>query len=485
MMRSRAVREGSVGLFALLGLAIFGGLAIWLRGGGFGQRTYQFIAEFPDVSGLQIGAPVRYRGVTVGKIATMTPGNNGVDVAIEISSSDIILPDKVIIQTNRYGLIGEASIDITPVGSLPGDVQSFNPLGEDCNSQVIICEGDRLTGDPGVQLFENFARFSALYTDPKFFNSILAAAQNTSEAADRIARLSDVISRLSNTLNKEIQGVSDTTDAVTQTADQTSQLIGNINRLVSSNQSNLEKTVTTTSELTTNLNSLIKENRGNLNRTLGSIDETNQELRTLVSSLQTTVNQVNSGLEASDTKKIAQNLNTLVNNAATASENLRQLSQTLNDPANAVSLQRTLDSARATFENAQKITADLDDLTGDPAFRSNLRDLVNGLSTLVSSSERLEQQIQTAQALNLVAQQLHSIDTPVRLQPYHSTVSNKTATPQTQLPYLNFIPENFSRSFKYPNLSSDRLSKKPLPHPASFELQDALSSSQFKIPNSK
>jgi phospholipid/cholesterol/gamma-HCH transport system substrate-binding protein len=456
MMRSRAVREGSVGLFALLGLAIFGGLAIWLRGGGFGQRTYQFIAEFPDVSGLQIGAPVRYRGVTVGKIATMTPGNNGVDVAIEISSSDIILPDKVIIQTNRYGLIGEASIDITPVGSLPGDVQSFNPLGEDCNSQVIICEGDRLTGDPGVQLFENFARFSALYTDPKFFNSILAAAQNTSEAADRIARLSDVISRLSNTLNKEIQGVSDTTDAVTQTADQTSQLIGNINRLVSSNQSNLEKTVTTTSELTTNLNSLIKENRGNLNRTLGSIDETNQELRTLVSSLQTTVNQVNSGLEASDTKKIAQNLNTLVNNAATASENLRQLSQTLNDPANAVSLQRTLDSARATFENAQKITADLDDLTGDPAFRSNLRDLVNGLSTLVSSSERLEQQIQTAQALNLVAQQLHSIDT-----------------------------ENFSRSFKYPNLSSDRLSKKPLPHPASFELQDALSSSQFKIPNSK
>lgn len=355
MLRSRAVREGSVGLFALLGLAIFGGLAIWLRGGGFGQRTYQFIAEFTDVSGLQIGAPVRYRGVTVGKIAAMTPGTNGVDVAIEISSADIILPDKVTIQTNRYGLIGEASIDITPTGSLPADARSFNPLGADCNSQVIICDGDRLTGDPGVQLFENFARFSALYTDPKFFNSIISAAQNASVAADRIAKLSDVVSRLSNTLNKEIQGVSDTTNAVTQTAARTSALIDNIDRLVANNRTNLERTVTTTSELTTNLNSLIKENRGNLNRTLGSIDETNQELRTLVSSLQTTVDRVNGGLEASDTQKIAQNLNTLVANAAAASADLRQLSKTLNDPANALALQRTLDSARATFENAQKL----------------------------------------------------------------------------------------------------------------------------------
>lgn len=478
MLRSRAIREGSVGLFALLGLAIFGGLAIWLRGGGFGQKTYQFIAEFSDVSGLQIGAPVRYRGVTVGKIATMTPGSNGVDVAIEISSADIILPDKVKIQTNRYGLIGEASIDIFPTGSLPSDTQSLNPLSSDCNSQVIICEGDRLTGDPGVQLFENFARFSELYTDPKFFNSLLSAATSASQAADRISKLSEVVGRLSNTVNKEIQGISDTTDAVTQTANRTSGLIGNIDRLISSNRSNLDRTVTTTSELTSNLNSLIKENRGNLNRTLGSIDETNQELRTLVSSLQTTVNQVNGGLEASDTQKIAQNLNTLVANAATASENLRQLSQTLNDPANAVSLQRTLDSARATFENAQKITADLDELTGDPAFRSNLRELVNGLSSLVSSSERLEQQIQIAQTLNTATQQLNSIDTPVRLKPYHATVSSNLVVPQTQLPYFNFIAQKFSKSSS-PNLSSKQLSKKPLPHPANFQLQGALNNSKF------
>uniref|UniRef100_A0ACD5H2C3 Uncharacterized protein n=1 Tax=Desertifilum tharense IPPAS B-1220 TaxID=1781255 RepID=A0ACD5H2C3_9CYAN len=55
------------------------------------------------------------------------------------------------------------------------------------------------------------------------------------------------------------------------------------------------------------------------------------------------------------------------------------MSNALNSPTNIVMLQQTLDSARATFQNAQKITADLDEVTGDPAFRDNLRNLVNGL----------------------------------------------------------------------------------------------------------
>jgi hypothetical protein len=88
------------------------------------------------------------------------------------------------------------------------------------------------------------------------------------------------------------------------------------------------------------------------------------------------------------------NLETLSTNAATASANLRDISTALNSPTNVLVLQQTLDSARATFENAQKITADLDELTGDPAFRNNVKQLVNGLGNLVSSTEQLQQQVQ-------------------------------------------------------------------------------------------
>jgi len=61
-------------------------------------------------------------------------------------------------------------------------------------------------------------------------------------------------------------------------------------------------------------------------------------------------------------------------NAAQASANLRDISNALTGPTNLLVLQQTLDSARVTFQNAQKITSDLDELTGDPAFRENIRD---------------------------------------------------------------------------------------------------------------
>ncbi|MGL5035944.1 MAG: MlaD family protein, partial [Microcystaceae cyanobacterium] len=62
MLQSRTVREGSVGLFALLGLVLVGAVAVWLRGGGFGNPTYNLLVEFDNASGLQVGAPVMFRG---------------------------------------------------------------------------------------------------------------------------------------------------------------------------------------------------------------------------------------------------------------------------------------------------------------------------------------------------------------------------------------------------------------------------------------
>ena len=79
MQSSRALREGRLGLFALGGLLVFGALAIWVRGGGFGQRTYQLIFEFADVEGLQVGAPVRFRGVRVGRINTRLATDHDAD----------------------------------------------------------------------------------------------------------------------------------------------------------------------------------------------------------------------------------------------------------------------------------------------------------------------------------------------------------------------------------------------------------------------
>jgi phospholipid/cholesterol/gamma-HCH transport system substrate-binding protein len=143
------------------------------------------------------------------------------------------------------------------------------------------------------------------------------------------------------------------------------------------------------------LDNLLVTNRSSLVTALNNITETSNQLRVTVSSLSPAVNRFTQG-------ELLNNLEALSNNAAQASANLRDASKTLNDPKNLVVLQQTLDSARVTFENTQKITSDLDELTGDPTFRQNLRQLVNGLSTLVSSTQQMQQQVQVATTLDSV-----------------------------------------------------------------------------------
>jgi phospholipid/cholesterol/gamma-HCH transport system substrate-binding protein len=115
---------------------------------------------------------------------------------------------------------------------------------------------------------------------------------------------------------------------------------------------------------------------------------------------------LNAGLDEIDTKQVMENIETILNNAVETSNNLREITKTINDPATIVVLQKTLESARVTFENTQKITSDIDELIGDPQFRENLRRLIDGLSNLLSSGEQLEYNLRIAQTLDTMTQEL-------------------------------------------------------------------------------
>jgi hypothetical protein len=117
-----------------------------------------------------------------------------------------------------------------------------------------------------------------------------------------------------------------------------------------------------------------------------------------------------------------------LSNANQTSLNLKNLTTNLNDPKTLLMLQQTLDSARTTFQNTQKITADLDDLTGNPEFRSNLRNLVNGLGKLVSSAEQLEQQAKLAQSIEPLGKSLSYVSKlPIPAAPARITLGQKSA----------------------------------------------------------
>ncbi|MEO0407475.1 MAG: MlaD family protein [Cyanobacteria bacterium P01_A01_bin.135] len=370
-MRSRIVREGSIGLLALVGLLILGGLVFWLRGWRLGRQSYRINVDFGTVAGMQPGAPVRYRGVQVGRIKAVEPGTNQARVVLEIDSPDLIIPEDAIIEANQVGLIGETSIDIVPQTRLPSSALELTPFGDNCDPSLILCDGALAQGVEGVSydtLIRTTAKLAERFDNPELVAEIEELVSNTSDAAAGVTNLTDEVADLTDSIQLELGALSRSATATTDS--------------VASAARQFELTAA-------QIEDLLRTNQSALALTLQNISGASDQLQAVLGGLSPAV----------EDGALAANLVVLSENAAIASENLRQISDSLNRDDTVVQLQRTLDSAYETFENARKITADLDALTGDPEFRENLRELVNGLNGLVSLTDALEQQTELAQTL--------------------------------------------------------------------------------------
>ena len=109
-----------VGVFVLvLSAALIGGV-LWLSSGRTYGRSYDLYHTYmqESVAGLNLNAPVRYRGVEVGRVQkiALAPGNvEQVQVTLAIESGTPIKTDTVAILSTQ-GLTGIAFVDLTGGG---------------------------------------------------------------------------------------------------------------------------------------------------------------------------------------------------------------------------------------------------------------------------------------------------------------------------------------------------------------------------------
>lgn len=472
-MRSRTIREGSVGILVILGLGLFSGLILWLRGMSVGNRSYNAIIEFKSADGLQEGTPVRYRGVNVGKVTGVMAGTNGVDVTIEISPPNLVITRDVIVEANKSGLIGEASIDIKPLKDVETADLSANPAGDNC-PETIICNGVKIKGKTGANLDELMrvaVRLIDLYSDPALLSNVKAMAANGAVTSKNTVKLTQDLSRVSGTVDREIQNMSTSVQSSFQNINESvnNQLGGlsasvdreitdfnkfskvqvndlrqsfqeeftGLNRSIKSDVSSLTATtkqelkavtsninnVTITADTTAKevsgevvtsarsmretvkkfnvtaeqVNALLINNQDKVIKTLDSINSTATEMSVAINSLTPMLTQMQKS-------ELLNNLEALTENAAAASANLRDLSKSVAEPDNLMLIRQTLNGASLVLQNVNKITTDVEDLTGDPKFRQNFKNLINKLGGLFASTQELNQQVQVAQSLGSLAQ---------------------------------------------------------------------------------
>jgi phospholipid/cholesterol/gamma-HCH transport system substrate-binding protein len=459
-MRSRTFKQGSVGLLIIFTTILLIGGVIWLKRIKFTANSYIINVTFQNANGLREGGSVFYRGFEIGRIIGVQSGANGIDVKVEITQPDLRIPYNTVLEANQGGLIGETTLDLVPQADLASIGLSMDPLDQNnCDSNVIICNGDMLKGQVGSS-FNELVRTSTLlseqYSKPIFAENVNSTLENTALAAKEIAGLSKELARLSASVRQEIGAISTTANAFTQIARETSNELSLTVNQFSNTAKKYGDTAEELTQLVNNMNSLVYENRSTLVSTLNNISGTSNELKNIMANLSPMVAEFSASLDPADINHLITNLETLTANAAVASANLKDVSARLNDSTNLVMLQQTLDSARVTFSNTQKITSDLDELTGNPEFRNNLLRLVNGLSNLVSSTDQLENQIQVVQVLESQQEALQIQQQNIALNTQNSPSQNiKKVEPQKiekQEDELIFAPTS-------PESNTDILSK--------------------------
>ena len=437
-MRSRAVREGSVGLLVLLGLGVLTGIFFWIRGSSLGNQAYTLKVELADTLGLDAGSPVRFRGVKVGRVTAVEATTGGAIVTAEIASPNLLIPRETVVEASQSGFIGQVTLDFkapesVPEGALAAELSPFDP---DCDPSVILCQGDQLQGSIGLS-FDQLIRATTSLATELGGADLQATLKNLSTAAvgvNQLSKRSQVtlrdVSKAANSLN-QLSGNADqqlrrfgvAATAITRAANQVGQVgdqfsttanavtqaAGQVGQVGTQFSTTAQQLTTTTDQVaqrltttTDQINELIQTNRGTLVVTLDNLQATSQDLRTVVQDLGPVIGRLQQS-------ELLDNLETIAANGAVASESLKNVAATANNPLTLVSIAQTLDAARATFQNAQKITTNLDQITGNPEFLENLIRLVNGLSKLVSSSQELEQQL-------LVGQQPDPVPTPTRVE---------------------------------------------------------------------
>ncbi|ELS01923.1 ABC-type transport system involved in resistance to organic solvents, periplasmic component [Xenococcus sp. PCC 7305] len=394
---SPSMRQSIIGLMLLASLGLLGLLILWLKNFSFGNSSYQATIVFPNSGGMTTGTRVAYRGVKIGQVTTVEPTPEGVDIGVDLDVNRLI-PSNARIEATQAGLVGETSIDITPLQSLPPKEKIATPLDPNCDHSIIICDGSVLQGQGKLDvntLIRSLVRISNILGDPSTTTVFRSVIQNATNSLGDISELLESANE-----NGGFDNLNATLLSLNQAADEVTILLQEVRETESVD--NINSTLASIGGAAEDIRVFLVTNDANLATTLASITQTSDELRLTLGSMTPLIQKVEQGA-------IIDNFELLSANAVELTANLRDLAANLDDPQNILLLEQTLNSARSAFENIQKITSDVDELTGNPQFRQDMERLIRGLSNLTSSTQMLQQQVEYDNTLKSIASEMAKI----------------------------------------------------------------------------
>ena len=221
----RSLRDSIVGFSLLGGILIFTFFSFWLRGVKLSSKNWYLFAEFRNASGLSKKSPVTYRGILIGSIEDILFSNESIKAKIVLNNPDIILPKPAFarVVTNSF-LGGDVQVSLeTSEKTIPKN--TAKATSEKCDSKLIICQGDTITGKQLSSLSNITNRLNSILKESNQENLI----ENLVNSIDQFDRTQENLDELIYLSKQEIIRVKPLIKEITIAASHLNKILSTIN----------------------------------------------------------------------------------------------------------------------------------------------------------------------------------------------------------------------------------------------------------------
>ena len=220
----RSLRDSIVGFSLLGGILIFTFFSFWIRGVRLNSKNWHLFAEFNNASGLSKKSPVTYRGILVGSVEDILFTNESIKAKIVLNNPEVILtrPAFARVVTNSF-LGGDVQVALeTSEKTIPKNISK--PTSEKCDTRLIICQGDTISGKQLSSLSNITNRISQLLKESNQENLI----ENIVNSIDQFDRTQENLDELIYLSKQEILRVEPLIKEITIAADHLNNILSTI-----------------------------------------------------------------------------------------------------------------------------------------------------------------------------------------------------------------------------------------------------------------
>ncbi len=340
--------EFKVGLLMLAGFVgiVYGSILVtsWAPGQ---SKTYPLIANFDNVSGLSVGAPVQIAGVKVGQVASIALEGSKAKVTLHIYQKHVLHIDSTA-AIKSLGILGDKYINLHPgtitLPTLPSGAK-VRRIQEGLNLDGIV---ENLGGVLGDLKSVSSSLHNAIGSE-KGRARLEAIVNNLAKASADIERITQVIGGEIEVITKNFSTFSDEMAAIT-----------------TENREDIRKTTVNFAAFSQDLQRLAADNREALTNTLHNLDTFSRAL-------------------AKDGPNITGDLRQVLN------ENKDRIGSLLNNlDSSTFKINETMDSLRSISRKIDRGEGSIGRLVNDEKTVDELNEALTGINRFLTDATRLK-----------------------------------------------------------------------------------------------